>query len=173
MNFLDKLKKLDVDTMTIDEIYEAWGTTEQVFVNEMLQVVQQENQKVKASVDKAAHKAALQRELAKKSEQLIKDIEASLKKKISCKLNKASSVQASHPTATRLLFFVPTKNKHGGTTLKLRVHKPNNQPNTTSVEPSKFAAFHQSFVFVDTGNGIIAKPTKVRAFSSKAKRRSR
>ena len=46
MNFLEKLNELDVETMSTEEIYESWGTTEEDFMNEMLQVVQQENQKV-------------------------------------------------------------------------------------------------------------------------------
>ena len=50
MNFLEKLKELDIDTMSTDEIYELWGTSEADFMNEMLQVVQQENQKVKSAV---------------------------------------------------------------------------------------------------------------------------
>ena len=67
MNFLEKLNELDVETMSTEEIYESWGTTEEDFMNEMLQVVQQENQKVKATVRKAAtKKAASDEKLAQK-----------------------------------------------------------------------------------------------------------
>ena len=170
MNFLEKLNELDVETMSTEEIYESWGTTEEDFMNEMLQVVQQENQKVKASVRKAAtKKAALDGKLAQRLSTLAKEITA-LQEELSEAKHTKAAVKRFHLHQHPLVIYLPpTKDKHGVNTLRLRVEKPKNQPSFTGIEPMRASASKPSFTIVDTGKCILIKPSRENYYSSKLK----
>ena len=54
MNFLEKLNRLEVEAMTIEEVYAAWETTKEAENNRLMELVRNENQKARALVGEAA-----------------------------------------------------------------------------------------------------------------------
>ena len=75
MNLLEKLNRIEEETMSNEEAYAAWGTTEEEHVAKMLDFIHKENRKAKAKLSQAASKEAAKAEFARLHAILTKRLE--------------------------------------------------------------------------------------------------